>query len=95
MVSVLVLCIRSGSYLVEKNIVHDRKQPRTQIATRAPQIKAFPGPLDGILNEILRRGVITRERSRVTAQLRNMCGYTFSVVHKFKSGFGRWEWIKR
>ncbi len=81
MIEVLMLFTRFGSHLVDKNIVHDRKQPRTQIATGTPETEAFPGSLESILNEILGRGVIARERSRVATQLRDMSGYTLGIVH--------------
>src|SRR5207245_10442491 len=48
--------------------MHDREQPRPQIASRAPQIELVPGALEGVLNQVVGDVAVADEGAGVAPQ---------------------------
>ncbi len=56
--------------LVDVNVVHDRKQPCTQVAASSPESALVPRSRQGILHQIVGAVHIARQRPRIAAQAR-------------------------
>src|SRR5438128_8606607 len=52
--------------------MHDRKQPRSQVAPRAPEIELVPGALQRVLNQIVRDIAVADERAGIAPQTGNV-----------------------
>jgi len=59
--------------LIHEDVVHDREQPRTQIAAGLPQAALFPRPGQRVLDQIVGARRIAHQHTRVAAQPWN-CG---------------------
>ena len=57
--------------LVDEDVVHDGKQPRTQITSRRPQPALFPRPRQRLLHEVIGPVRVPGQHARIAAQPRN------------------------
>src|SRR5262249_61690382 len=63
---------RGAAHLLDVLVVQDREQPRAKIGAVLPQMKLAEGPRQTILDEIVRRGDITRQCPGVPPQPRDL-----------------------
>src|SRR5439155_6798124 len=64
--------VAAASRLIYEHVMHDREQPRPQIASRAPEIELVPSALQGVLNQVVGEVAVADESAGVTPQPGNV-----------------------
>src|SRR5947207_15535743 len=91
--------VAAAPCLIYEHVMHDREQPRPQIASRAPKIELVPGALQGVLNQVVRDVAVAHERAGVAPQPGDVLDDE-STIHLlrilargrlFRERFARWE----
>src|SRR5258708_12140705 len=64
--------VAAAPRLIYEHVMHDREQPRPQVASRAPEIELVPGALQGVLNQVVGDVAVADERAGVATQPGNV-----------------------